>query len=317
MQNPSELRLRKYPQCGSAIHNCGQLIKTLTKTAIAVLLAGNGALAQPPGTGQELDTITVEAQRKHDQLQHEVQEFVDSALLHNGDESNAKWVIPICPLVAGLSKDQGEFLLTGISSIANTAGARLASGNCDPNLLVVVTNEPDRLLAGWNKHNPSMFAKKEGMGEFKRFLKSPRPVRVWYNAEFLSGFFRDPLSAMSLGSAVVPENHHARDTRLEFGSVRAIITAVVIVDRNQLANVNFGQLSDYVSLLALAEINLDKDHGNAPSILNLFTNKGRAPADRMSSWDEAFLKALYGTRQEDHLQLSEMATTMTKVLEAK
>jgi hypothetical protein len=285
--------------------------------AIAMLMAGNSADAQAPAKGQVLDTITVEAQRKHDELKRQVQQFVDSALIvQNDDGSNAKWIIPICPLVAGLSKDQGEFVLARISTIAKTAGARLDSEKCAPNLLIIVTDEPDRLLDEWSESNPTMFANREGSHEFKHFLKSSRPVRVWYNAEFLSGFFHDPLLTVSLHGAIVPKNPHALGTRIQFDSIRAIVTAVVIVDRKQLSDVNFGQLSDYVSLLALAEINLDKDHGNAPTILNLFANKDRAPSDGMSSWDAAFLKALYSTRQEDHLQLSEMATSMTKVLES-
>jgi hypothetical protein len=294
--------------------------KTLLATAIAISLAESSAHAQLPGTDQGIESITIEARRKHDELQHEVQKFVDSALIvQTGDWSNARWIIPICPLVAGLSKDQGEFVLSRISTIAIAAGARLDSEKCNPNLLVIVTNEPDHLLTEWTKSNPSMFAHSEGLGGFRRFLKNSRPVRVWYNAEFLSGFFHDPLRSIALngGGVVVPQNHHAKDTRLEFDSIRAIITAVVIVDRKQLANLNFGQLSDYISLLALAEINLDKSHDNALSILNLFTDKDQTPPDRMSSWDRAFLKALYATHQEDHMQLSEVATTMTKALETQ
>jgi hypothetical protein len=300
------------------MHNC-MIRKTLIATAIAISLAESSAQAQRPGTDQEIESITVEARRKHDDLQHEVQKFVDSALIaQHGDWSNARWTIPICPLVAGLSKDQGEFVFSRISTIAIAAGARLDSEKCNPNLLVIVTNEPDHLLTEWSKSNPSMFARSGGLGEFRHFLKNSRPVRVWYNAEFLSGFFHDPLFNIALaGGVVAPLNHHAKDSRLEFGSIRAIITAVVIIDSKQLANVNFGQLSDYISLLALAEINLDKSHDNVLSILNLFTDKDQTPKDRMSSWDGAFLKALYATRQEDHMQLSEVATTMTKALETR
>jgi hypothetical protein len=301
------------------MENC-MIRKTLIATAIAISLAESNAQAQLPGAAQNIESITVEARRKHDDLQHEVQKFVDSALIvQNGDWSNAKWMIPICPLVAGLSKDQGEFVLSRISAIAIAAGARLDSEKCNPNLLVIVTNEPDHLLTEWSKSNPSMFARSEGLGQFRRFSSNSRPVRVWYNAEFLSGFFHDPLTSIALngGGVVVPQNHHAKASRLEFDSIRAIITAVVIVDRKQLANVNFGQLTDYISLLALAEINLDKSHDNALSILNLFTDKDQTPKDRMSSWDEAFLKALYASRQEDHMQLSEVTTTMTKALETQ
>jgi hypothetical protein len=102
-------------------------------------------------------------------------------------------------------------------------------------------------------------------------------------------------------------------SRLKFDDIRAIRTAIVVVDANQVSSVNFGQLADYIAMVGLAEVNLDQDHGDAPTILSVFANQGRTP-EGLSSWDQAFLRALYTTHLEDRMQTSEMTTVMTKTL---
>jgi hypothetical protein len=42
------------------------------------------------------------------------------------------------------------------------------------------------------------------------------------------------------------------------------------MDAKQVGNLNFGQLTDYIGVVGLAQINLDKPLGDAPTILKLF-----------------------------------------------
>lgn len=290
-------------------------------TLFAVFVCAGAAAATPPPpqeSAHALDEITVTAQRQHAELQREVSTFVNTAIVHHDDWSYAKWIVPVCPLVAGLSKDQGEFVLARISSIARTAGVPLDSQKCNANLLVIVTTQPDRQVKTWVRVDPTRFADAHGSQALKRFVNTTRAVRVWYNAEFRAGFGGAPLTMVAMGGGTaVPFNYHARPTHLKFDSVRAIVSAIIIVDRKQVTHVNFGQLFDFVAMLGLAEIDQDKDHTEAPTILNLFTDAARAPAEGMNSWDEAFLKALYGTPQESRMQASAMTTSMTKALEQK
>jgi hypothetical protein len=51
--------------------------------------------------------------------------------------------------VAGLNKQQGEFVLARLSEIAKTAGAPLGAETCKPNLYVIVTPDPELLLKQW------------------------------------------------------------------------------------------------------------------------------------------------------------------------
>jgi len=51
---------------------------------------------------------------------------------------------------------------------------------------------------------------------------------------------------------------------------------------------------------------------DAPTILQLFSSPETDRPAGLSTWDEAFLKALYHTRHNDKQQLAEMKTAMVQ-----
>jgi hypothetical protein len=100
------------------------------------------------------------------------------------------------------------------------------------------------------------------------------------------------------------------NSRLSRSVVRSISTAIIIVDLARITSGNLGQLSDYIAMVGLAEINLDRTIDSAPSVLRLFSNPGETPLEGMSPWDQALLKSLYASRAESVMQVSEMKTHM-------
>ena len=58
-------------------------------------------------------------------LKQRVRKFVNAIAVKPGDESLARWQnqIPLCPLVAGMPKADGEYILSRVSKIATAAGA--------------------------------------------------------------------------------------------------------------------------------------------------------------------------------------------------
>jgi hypothetical protein len=97
-------------------------------------------------------------------------------------------------------------------------------------------------------------------------------------------------------------------SRLTYTMVRAIGSVIVVIDAQKVTGLNFGQLADYVSLICLVEINPDKDVGEAPSILKVFSEQDSSPPQGLSVWDQALLHAVYTTTQKDRMQLSEIQT---------
>jgi hypothetical protein len=293
-------------------------------TALLGLLAF-GALAQadqPPGSLQTptehggLDTVTVEARRRKE-LEHEVDHFVNSVTGHPRDESAPRWNEKICPLVAGLPRTEGEFVLARLSQIAQAVHAPLAGEQCQVNFYVVLTHEPDVLLKKWYARDRRMFTTRNGRGAITSFLDSPRPVRVWYNSGLLSeGGVLDSPNATTAGfvgtgidKANVPTNTVHSTSRLRFGAVLSLSSVIVVIDANRLQGLNFGQVADYVAMIGLAQVRLDAELGATPTILTLFRTAENRPA-ALSTWDQAFLSSLYRTEQSNVTQLSNMERTM-------
>jgi hypothetical protein len=95
------------------------------------------------------------------------------------------------------------------------------------------------------------------------------------------------------------------------------LSVIVVVDATKVRELNFGQLSDYIGMIGLAQINLDKDLGEAPTILSIFRDSGESRPKEMTDWDKAMLHALYSTPQRNKMQLSEMQTEAFKEITAK
>jgi hypothetical protein len=267
------------------------------------------AAVQPPG----LDQITVEARRQRAIIEREVGSYVSAITVAPFQESLARWRTAVCPLVAGLPRDHGEFILRRISQIAGEAGVPLATEQCRGNFYVVVTADPDALLKAWTKRDVTMLGDAHGA---RGFLKSTSPVRVWYNANLQTAeglpLIGDATSMVPTGRSTnyplenVPNNTHAMGFRLAHDEVRDLISVIVLIDSGRAKGVSFGQLADYVALIGLAELRLDANLGGAPTILRLFGQSAQAPPPGLSSWDQSFLNALYHTEQTDKMQLSEI-----------
>src|SRR5580698_10196399 len=106
-----------------------------------------GAPTQTSAPKAEIETITVEAARERARVAQQVNQFVADIAVKRSDQSLANWQreTPICPLVAGLPKADGEYMLTRLTEIATLAGAPLAPQHCKPNLYIIVTSKPDDL----------------------------------------------------------------------------------------------------------------------------------------------------------------------------
>lgn len=125
--------------------------------------------------------MTIEAARERRRLYRDVGGCVTSAMMGHTVDSLPRWDQPICPLVAGLSRQQGEYILARITRVAIAAHAPLAGEHCRANLYVVATAAPDLLLRRWWARDRLMFNLCNGLGGVRKFLDSKRPIRIWYN----------------------------------------------------------------------------------------------------------------------------------------
>ncbi len=314
----------------SAAHpRIGRLANSGAATLMVLSLLASGAAHTQPASDQasakngkgQLDSITVEAKKERDAADRQANAFVSAVAIQPYAQSLARWNTHICPLVAGLPRSTGEFILSRVSQIAALAGAPLARENCRANFYVVATREPDLLLKAWRQRDRTMFGN-ASEPKIRGFLHASGPVRVWYNADLddvngmpltvdgLMTVASHPVGKFYPGS--IPVNLHARISRLQWDELRDLATVIVIVDTRRVKGVNFGQLADYVSMIGLSEVRLDPNVGRAVSILSLFAASPEAAPPGLTPWDLAFLKALYHTDQTDKMQISMIKTQVAR-----
>lgn len=296
--------------------------------ALAALVACLLPTAVLRAAADSIPTLTVESSREAQQLKHDVDVFVSSAIGKSWDESLMRWNRPICPLVAGLSRPMAEFVLLRLSNLARSVHAPLDGEQCKPNLFVLVAQNPSAFLKLLWRHEPNLFDTRNGIEPAKRFIETPRPIRAWYNASEM-GADDTPAATITsilsqsagLGAAgadyPVFSQPSSLGSRLSHSVVRNLSEVIVVIDANQIGKINVGQLADYVGMIGLAQIDLDKNLGHAPSILKVFNaQEGPAPLE-MTEWDRALLTALYSTSQKSRLQISEMQTAVFKEVAAQ
>jgi hypothetical protein len=274
--------------------------------SIASAAADTPPAPEPPKA--HIDSATVEAPKDRAAIEQRVRKFVNAIAVKPGDESLARWQnqIPLCPLVAGMPKADGEYILSRVSKIATAAGAPLARANCKGNFFIVVTSDPEGVIKAWSKRDVRMFGDETDQGGTKiREFQSSRPVRVWHNTEFYQ------FDGTPLGNVELRITEAAVANRIETNNYRALSSVMAIVDTRRMKDVSFGQVAAYVAMVGLVQIRPEANVTEAPTILNLFDASGKAPPG-LTAWDESFLKAVYQTRITDRTQMAEIKTAMVQ-----
>lgn len=306
------------------------------------LLSGvaSAALAEPVAapSSSSLPPVTLEAQRAA--LAEQAHEFVGkvsgSSWATAVDRPLELWRQPVCVAVAGLHPE-AEFIFRRFTQIITEAGATVGRNGCTPNLIVVLTTEPEAFLRAWKKRDMRLFGS-ANPALVSQFLTRALPVRVWYNTSFAGKDASGgaPSSVLSSAAAAgagpggaitstqtqfmlldVPTfPEEAGGTRLSLTAVPDLSSAIVVVDLKQCEGIGWGALTDYIAMASLTNVDLDSNFGDTPSVLALFSG----PADKrlagMTDWDRAYLKAVYHSRRMARLQRVEIRAQMVREMDA-
>jgi hypothetical protein len=81
-------------------------------------------------------------------------------------------------------------------------------------------------------------------------------------------------------------------------SANELSYALIVVDARRVANAPTTAWMDYVAFNALAQLNPEARTTNFATILNLFSQSSSPPTG-LTTWDLAYLDALYRVRSED------------------
>ena len=280
----------------------------------------------PASANKSLDTVNVERERTREGAKEAIHNYVSAVVPHTFDRSLAIWQSPVCPLVAGLARDRAEYVIARLSQSVVAAHAPLAGPHCAANFFVVLTNQPDELLKKWQARDRGMFNDHDGLGGIKRFVNTPRPIRIWYNTGVISDdgqpLTSDSLPASSFGLSPggynqYPQNRVQIGSHVELSAVRHLASVIIVVDTTRTGGVNIGQFADYVALIGLTELRLDANLGTTPTILRLFDPSADPRPQSLTEWDKAFLQSLYTTSLKSVMQVSQMETRMLETIDPK
>jgi hypothetical protein len=252
------------------------------KRGLSVLLSSmlSAAVAGPQASQSDITIETVEVTATRESLRKAIGTFVSNITRRDG-EHVARWHYPVCPSVSGATQEQGEFIRSRILEVAASVRAPVVRNRkCQPNLLVILTEQPAQLWDSWRKRSPGMFFA-ESQVDIARALQTPRPVSAWQNAIMLNA------DGTNTGDYRLVDSHIKSSVSEDISSV------ILMVDTTATGGTTFGQLADYIAMVGLARIDLAADFSGTGSILRLFATNSEGAPKRLTNWDHAFLKALY------------------------
>ena len=322
--NPREIVLRRLAGCFAAVlparigHSSGRAVGCCAILVVALGTHGipAGEPAAGTATGEQpaaesgstaTPTVTVEGRREREQIEREVHAFISSVAVNNWDEPLARWQAAVCPLVAGLPKDRGVAVFKRVAEIVADAGLPLGARDCPANLLIIATRNPEASLRELWAANPKLLTDDRGRAGIDRFIHGTQPIRAWHNE-----CSEAPSSAKGLRTGVRC-NSSSVGSLLVFEAIRSIYSAVVVVDLERTGELDDRQLAGYAAMVALVQTR-DNRVPSVPTILQLFSAPETPKPQDLSSWDRAFLKALYSVNPGDVGQVAEIANAMQRQL---
>jgi len=280
----------------------------------------------------QLDEVLVDGRRNPDATR----EFVRSVAAPVGDRALARWRDPICVGVANLPAEAAQQMADRVSDWAHSLGLSIGAPGCRPNIIVAVSDDGDAMARDMVRSRRREFrtgvsGTDQGGAALRAFQNSGRLIRWWHVSLPVDDETGNPVRRLP-GQAPVEWAGRRLDRLTDFG-VNSLLTspsrlstqirddlqqAIIVVDIDALDQATFAQLTDYVALVALAQIDAEAETGGFNTILNLFDPTAPA-AEVLTDWDVAFLRGLYRAeygRTNPNADASAVADAMERSLTA-
>lgn len=266
-----------------------------------MLLAGVVLCAQASPPPQS-DVVVTGERLSREEARRRAFAYVRGTGVAAGERAVARWIDPVCPRVIGIKAKLARHVESRIRATAQAAGAPLASGRCEANVVVSFVGDGQDIARRIAARQPRRLAEVPPPSR-DALLDGEAPVRWWYSTE-VRGKDGDRLLGMEppfvtgAGGApgqVLPGNGDTSFLSIPGNSIvstqtaRALRSATVLVDANRAAGVKLDALADYVAFVSLAELRPGGTSGSN-SILALFDG---AAARALTEWDARFLRELY------------------------
>ena len=273
---------------------------SLIAVLAALALAQDPVQAAPPAPQEPpvvaLEEVLVEGRR----LEQLTREFVDEVSAPPRNRGLARWWGGVCVGVTGIRQDIAQHIADHVSRVAREYGLRPGDPGCQANVLIVFAEDGQSLGEAMVERRRRVFHL--GVGGLDRgnaalddFRFADRPVRWWHvsvptNAHTGEVGIRlpgDKDAPKVPGEGLVNRGRWLRDD---------LNKVIIVVDGEHVNGVGLPQLGDYLSMVALAQVDPEGDTGRFSTILNLFDDPEGSPG--LTGWDRAYLDALYTSPSE-------------------
>ncbi len=261
----------------------------------------------PPSASVQDETrvedIVVEGRRLGDLAR----DFVGEVAAPNGNRGLARWNDGVCVGVVNLKTDMAQYIADRVSTVAQDLGVTTGQPGCSPNILVVATDDGKALAREMVATRRTSFhmgasGTDRGYSALSDFQTSDRPIRWWHvslpvDSETGQVATRIPGQVNGDGSSIydyAPVISVSAASRLRSQIRDDLNKVIIVVDIDDLGAVNLQQLGDYVSMVALAQVDPEARTGEYNTILNMFADP---TATGLTEWDQAYLTGLYGAEQ--------------------
>lgn len=277
--------------------------------AVAALLGTvpqDPQLASPLDQPVEVEDVIVNGRRFEEAADRFVSEVANPA----GTRGLARWRRGVCVSVVNLRADAAQYIVDRLSAAAVDLGLQAGDPGCRPNITITASDDASGLAASLVDQSFRLFhtggsGTDQGRAKLDAFITEERPVRWWHvsypgNAETgevavrLPGFY-DIKGMGADGSDIMSYAPSVRTTsasRLRSSISDFLFQVIIIVDADKVASASLDQLSDYLSMVAFAQIDPSGQTQEFSTILNLFDEAVATPTS-LTSWDRAYLSGLY------------------------
>lgn len=268
--------------------------------------------AQSPAT---LDDVVVEGRR----LEEIVRDFVSEIAAPAPRRGLARWQGGICVGVVNLRNEAGQYIADRISQVGMDLGLDPGEPGCKPNIAIVFTADGAELASSLVERNRRAFRMGGSVNRdivaLRAFETSDAPVRWWHvsipvDSETGERAIRLPGDVNpATGQPSAPVISVFAASRLNSQIRDDMNKVMIIVDVDDMAATNLNQLADYLTFVALAQVDPDADTAGYDTILNVF----RAPqsVDGLTDWDMSYLTSLYRVQNAPQRRVNPAAQATT------
>jgi hypothetical protein len=316
--------------------------KTVRVFTVSVLLMAGGMQAWAETT-KPSENVTVTATRSREVLHNFTKTFATATKVTG---KIARWERRVCPVVTGQNPHFTTFITQRIKYIALAAGAPVnTEASCKPNIEIIFTSTPQALLDNVRKNDPEYLGYATSNVQTDAMATVTRPIQAWYATETVdlngrgwvdngrpSGFG----SSLSNGNGFISnpdpsehgggnpdanrmlDTHYAQSSgsRIEDGIHSGFNHVLIVIDSSKLTGQKIVPLADYISMLALTQLNSPNACQQLPSIVNIFAENCDHAAEGLTQFDLAYLQGLYKMQASRSmvLQRNEIGDEMANAL---